>query len=115
MEDLNIPSMLAEKTIVVNGKVISAVPTHRSIGDVAWLQFSNQLKYKAEEAGSSVVLVNPKNTTQNCSGCGKPVKKDLGVRIHKCPHCGLELDRDDNASLNILSVGLHTLASRKIA
>ena len=52
-----------------------------------------------------MVAVNPKNTTQTCSGCGEIVKKDLSVRIHNCPHCGLVLDRDLNAALNILALG----------
>ena len=34
--------------------------------------------------------------------CECVVKKDLSVRWHSCPHCGCELDRDHNASLNIL-------------
>jgi len=48
-----------------------------------------------------VRLVNPKNTTQICSGCGELVPKTLADRIHCCPHCGLEVDRDLNAVLLI--------------
>ena len=59
--------------------------------------------YKAEEAGGEVVLVNPKNTSQNCSGCGNKVPKTLKDREHICPYCGLEMDRDLNASINILN------------
>jgi len=44
-------------------------------------------------------------TSQICSGCGQIVQKDLSVRIHECPHCGLVMDRDLNASLNILRRG----------
>ena len=58
--------------------------------------------YKAEEAGVEVRLVNPKNTTHMCSSCGKIVPKTLADRIHLCPHCGLEEDRDLNAAKNIL-------------
>lgn len=114
VEDLNIRGMLREPTIVINGKTISATPTHRSIQDVAWNQFVNQLKYKAEEAGALVVMVNPKNTTKACSVCGKMTNKDLSQREHVCS-CGHKEDRDLNASKNILSVGLHTLANRKAA
>lgn len=59
------------------------------------------LAYKAEEAGRKVVKVNPHNTSQQCSNCGKLVKKGLLVRTHKCI-CGLTLDRDINAAINIL-------------
>lgn len=73
--------------------------------DVAWDRFLRCLDYKTETAGVQVIKVNPKNTTQMCSQCGKIVKKDLSVRIHKCSFCGLEIDRDYNSSLNILRIG----------
>jgi putative transposase len=78
---------------------------NKSISDVAWGMFFNALLFKAEEAGRKVVKVNPRNTSQKCSGCGKLVKKPLSVRIHKCPSCGLVIDRDHNAALNILAAG----------
>jgi putative transposase len=101
--------MLAQKTITIKGEKKSATGTHRSINDVAWNEFVNQLKYKAEEAGSSVVMIDPKNTTKACSFCGKLTAKDLSDRIHSCS-CGLEIDRDLNASKNILRLGLQSLA-----
>lgn len=78
----------------------------KSIQDSGWGMFFDILAYKAEEAGKQVVKVNPHNTSQICSGCGHIVKKTLAVRIHKCPHCGLELDRDINAARNILATAL---------
>ncbi|MCK9428670.1 MAG: transposase [Candidatus Omnitrophica bacterium] len=78
---------------------------NRSMRDVAWFQFFDILSYKAEEAGRKIVKVPAKNTSQQCSKCGKIVKKDLSVRIHSCPHCELILDRDHNAALNILRLG----------
>lgn len=79
---------------------------NRGIADVAWNQFVQFTTYKAEYAGRSVALVDPRGTTQDCSGCEKVVPKDLSVRKHECPHCGLTLSRDHNAALNILSRGL---------
>jgi putative transposase len=67
------------------------------------------LAYKAEEAGIAIITVNPANTTQACSRCGKIVPKDLSVRVHECPDCGLVLDRDVNAARNILSLALNPL------
>ena len=63
------------------------------------------LSYKAEEAGRLVLKVNPNGTSQRCSSCGEKVQKSLAVRIHSCPYCGLILDRDENAALNIKQVG----------
>jgi putative transposase len=74
----------------------------KSISDAGWYQLIQFTKYKAEYAGKVVELVDPKNTTQNCSSCGTKVPKSLSVRTHKCPYCGLELDRDVNAAINIL-------------
>lgn len=81
----------------------------KSILDVAWTQFISMTVAKAEEAGRRVILVNPKNTTKMCSTCGEIVPKTLSVRVHTCPVCGLVLDRDENAALNILQRGLLSL------
>ena len=82
---------------------------NRGIADVAWGQFVQFTVYKAANAGRGVALVNPRGTTQECSGCGQVVPKDLSVRIHDCPHCGLKLSRDHNAALNILARGLASI------
>ena len=74
--------------------------------DAGFGLFRQMLEYKAESAGIPVIAVNPANTIQACSGCGSIVKKDLSVRVHVCPDCGLVLDRDVNASRNILSKAL---------
>lgn len=84
---------------------------NRGIADVAWGRFVQYSAYKAESAGRAVVQVNPRGTTQQCSGCGEVVPKDLSVRVHDCPHCGLKIDRDLNAALNILARGLTSIES----
>jgi len=78
----------------------------KSIMDVAWSQFIRMTVGKAAEAGRQVVLVDPTNTSQMCSRCGERVAKTLSDRTHSCPHCGLAMDRDRNAALNILQRGL---------
>jgi len=66
--------------------------------------FQQFCTYKAANAGRQVLFVNPKYTSQVCSGCGAVVKKELSERWHSCA-CGTELDRDHNAALNILRLG----------
>ena len=79
---------------------------NRSMRDVAWFEFFDILRWKAEEAATrSIIEVPAKDTTQLCSRCGSRVSKDLSVRIHSCPHCGLTIDRDFNSTLNILRLG----------
>src|SRR5258708_10654733 len=48
-----------------------------------------------------VEAVSPAYTSQDCSGCGERIYKTLSVRTHVCTHCGLILDRDENAARNI--------------
>ncbi|MCX6773797.1 MAG: RNA-guided endonuclease TnpB family protein [Candidatus Micrarchaeota archaeon] len=89
LEDLSIKKMSMERL----GK---------SINDAGWNEFSNMLYYKAEEAGCRVVFVDPDGTTKECSSCGEIIDKELKERRHTCPSCGLSMDRDLNASINIL-------------
>lgn len=81
----------------------------KSIADAAWNQFVLTLMSKAEDAGRQVVQIDPRNTSKRCSRCGQLVEKDLSVRVHQCPVCGLVMDRDENAAVNILAVGLYSL------
>jgi putative transposase len=101
-EDLNTNKMLANHCLA------------KSIADAAWNQLVQYTMYKAECAGRCVVLVNPRNTSQMCSGCGTMVVKDLSVRIHVCPECGLILDRDENAAINILRLGLQAVGIQSL-
>ena len=78
---------------------------NRSIMEQSWGRIVSQLKCKAESAGREIVFVDPRNTSQRCSGCGATVKKGLSVRRHVC-ECGLDLDRDHNAAINILQKAL---------
>lgn len=82
----------------------------KGIADVAWSQFIQFTRYKAEWAGKRVVMVDPKNTSKMCSRCGILVPKNLSTRTHECS-CGLVMDRDLNASLNILRRGLSSLGN----
>ena len=81
----------------------------KSISDAAWNQLIRYSTYKAVDADRVVVLVDPKGTSQRCSRCGTLVQKSLSVRVHDCPACGLNMDRDENAALNILALGLESL------
>ena len=73
----------------------------RNILDSGWGTFANMLDYK-----TMLVDVPSKNTTIDCSRCGHAVLKSLAIRTHRCDKCGLVLDRDHNAAINILKRGL---------
>ena len=88
---------------------LNMVKNHRlaqSIMDSSWGTFIQKLEYKCK----ILVEVPARNITIDCSRCGNKVPKSLAVRIHKCDKCNLVLDRDHNASINILNRGLNMLA-----
>jgi putative transposase len=88
----------------------------KSIADAAWSQLTSLLAYKAVWAGRRYVAVNPAYTSLDCSGCGwRNTALTLKDRVFSCanparPDCGLVLDRDLNASRNILRLGQQSLA-----
>lgn len=95
-----------ENLSIRNMQAINHCGLNKSIADAAWGQIAQCIMYKAERVGRTAIAVDPRNTSQACSGCGEIVSKDLSVRVHSCPNCGLILDRDHNAALNILARGL---------
>jgi len=81
----------------------------KSISDAGWGMFRNMLAYKCEKYGGVLIKVEPHYTSQDCSCCGNRVKKSLSIRTHICTKCGTVLDRDHNASLNILHKALEKI------
>lgn len=109
---VNSHDVIVLENINLRGLVSEIAPINRSYADVAFGQFKTFLTYKAENAGKTVILVNPAYTTQTCSNCGALVPKSIKERIHRCA-CGCELDRDHNAAKNILELGLTQLNERR--
>jgi putative transposase len=90
LERLRIPNMVRNHRLA------------RSIIDSGWGTFKNMIAYKSK----LMVEVKSPNTSVSCSRCGNKVSKSLAIRIHRCDRCGLAIDRDYNASLNIKHRGL---------
>lgn len=93
-------TLIAVEALVVRN-LLKNPKLAKSIADAAWSQFFDLLLRKAEEAGRTVVRVNPAYTSQRCSCCGHIQQMPLSVRIYECPNCGLVIDRDHNGSKNI--------------
>jgi putative transposase len=91
IEDLNVSGMMANHKLA------------KAIQDMGFYEFRRQLDYKTKLYGSELVIVDrwfPSSKT--CSRCGK--KKEtlsLSERVFACDHCGLQVDRDLNAALNL--------------
>ena len=86
----------------LNVKGLAQSALAKDVHDASWAKFISMLRYKAACASIRFIEVDPYDTSQDCSGCGMKVPKALGARLHECPHCGLEIDRDLNAARNIL-------------
>lgn len=91
VEDLRVKNMMANRHLA------------RAIADASWGDFLLALEHHARKCGHEVVRLNPRNTSQTCSGCGAKAKHRLGLadRVFACDECGLVEDRDRNAARNL--------------
>ncbi len=110
-EDLQVKNMTASAkgSMEKPGKnVRQKAGLNRSILDTAPASFIAMLSYKAEEAGSQIVLHRPLETraSQTCPACGHVQKKTLGERTHACSQCGHVEDRDSAAARVMLKLAL---------
>ncbi|HEY6607553.1 MAG TPA: zinc ribbon domain-containing protein [Gaiellaceae bacterium] len=103
LEDLHVKGMQQNRHLAL------------SIGDAGMGEFRRQLAYKSEWYGSTLIVANRFHpSTQLCSSCGvlnEGVKgfEGLKERTFDCRACGLSLDRDENAAINLRAYGLHQL------
>jgi putative transposase len=81
----------------------------KSISDASWGKFLAWVNYYGQLHAVPVISIAPQLTSQQCSACGTLVKKSLSVRTHVCHGCGVVLDRDQNAALNILAKAYRTV------
>ena len=93
-------------------KVSNMIRNHKlakAISEVSWSEFRKMLEYKGNWYGREIVIA-PSNyaSSQLCSECGNKSSqtKDLSCRTYNCPVCGLEIDRDYNASLNLVKLAM---------
>jgi putative transposase len=93
IEDLNVSGMLKNHHLAA------------AIADVGFYEFKRQVQYKAAWYGSRVMLASrwePSSKTCSTPGCGW-VDEDLTLadRVFRCERCGLVIDRDLNAAINL--------------
>jgi len=98
VEDLNIKGMMKNHCLA------------KSIADVSWSEFNRQLEYKCKWGFKHYLKIGRfEPTSKTCSNCGCVQEMPLSKRIFDCPNCGISIDRDLNASLNIRNIGLNTV------
>ena len=91
VEDLHIQNMVKNHNLA------------QSIQNASWNRFIQMLSYKAESAGMKIIRVDARNTSKECSNCGNIQEMPLSERTYICNFCGMTMDRDVNASINILN------------
>ena len=95
IEDLNVAGMVKNRRLA------------KAVSDAAFGEFRRQLEYKTARTGARLHVVDrwyPSSKT--CSGCGRvKAKLSLSERVYRCDGCGLVMDRDLNAAVNILVAG----------
>jgi putative transposase len=116
VEDLAIANMLRRATPVPDterpGQYLpngAAAKTglNRSICDAGWGQFVSILRAKAEDAGRTVIEVDPRHTSDRCEACGHAAKDNrLTQAVFACRRCGHTAQADEHAARNILRAGL---------
>ena len=102
IEDLNVNGMLRNHHVA------------KSISDASWGSFVSMLTYKADWNGKKIVKIDRYfPSSQTCNVCGYVNKeiKDLSVRDWECPNCHSHHDRDVNAAINILKIGLNNISA----
>jgi transposase len=99
LEDLHVKGMQRNRSLAL------------SISDAGFGELRRQLTYKADWYGATVIVADrffP--SSKLCSGCGVVKEKlALGERTYACEGCGLVVDRDENAAINLRCLGLHAL------
>ena len=95
IEDLNVAGMVKNHCLA------------RSVSDAAFGEFRRQLEYKTARSGARLHVVDRwYRSSKTCSGCGSvKAKLSLSERTYRCDSCGLVLDRDLNAAINICVAG----------
>lgn len=94
LEDLNVSGMLKNRKL------------SKAVADVGIFELNRQLEYKAAWYGKQVVKISRwEPSTKKCSSCGQIRIMKLSQRVYEC-ECGLVLDRDLNAAINIKAAGL---------
>lgn len=112
IEDLNVCNLKRKnQPKKEDGKFVPNGQSSQRGLNKSWLdnavgQFVEILHQVAQKYGARIIKVNPYGTSQHCSQCLNRVSKSLSDRWHKCPQCGLSIDRDENSAILIKRIAI---------
>ena len=115
VEDLHIRNMTKSVKGTINNPGQNVARKRGLNGEIleqSWGEFQSQLAYKAEWAGKLIERVRPHHTSQICSGCGVRDGSHRKGKRYDCGRCGLSVDADRNAVINILRRAIDDSAGR---
>jgi putative transposase len=106
VEDLNVAGMLRNRRLA------------RRIADAGFAEIRRQLTYKTHQRHATRIITADRwyPSSKTCSGCGVvKAKLPLHVRTYQCDACGLAIDRDDNAALNLAALAAACMTGTGVA
>ncbi|MFA3843125.1 RNA-guided endonuclease TnpB family protein [Streptomyces aureus] len=106
VEDLNVAGMLRNRRLA------------RRIADAGFGEIRRQLEYKTRQRHATRLVVADRwyPSSKTCSGCGAvKAKLPLHVRTYECDACGLVIDRDENAALNLAALAAAAVTGTGVA
>ncbi len=117
LEDLRVKNMTksASGTLEIPGKnVAQKSALNRGILRQGWGIFRTMLEYKCKKFGSTLEVVNPKNTSRKCRMCGyTSIENRKSQENFLCVECGHNENADIHAAINILRIGLDSLGLKR--
>lgn len=105
----NLYKVICIEKITIGPHILTNEPYKRAVERANWPIVVAAIKRRAQVTGTKVVEVSPQYTSQTCSRCGNRQKLELHQRVYECPNCGLSIDRDVGAALNIKKKGVAKL------
>ena len=109
------PEFIVIEDLSIKGMKEANNDYSKEIQKLSWYEISNQLEYKSMYHNIPFIKVDRYYpSTKTCSQCGWIKEMSLQDRVYKCPHCGLVIDRDLNAAINILRLGLQSVRIKTV-
>ena len=107
-EHSNVKDVICEKLKFVKHKSNFSKKFNNKLQRWSYTKTLNRLELLSETKGFRLRYINPAYTSQTCSHCGVVIKSNRNGETYHCSVCGVELDADVNAAVNVLRRGVYS-------